>query len=270
MGIQTFKEDMLAILGRPGTERDTIQAVELLRTCWDGDVSFDFLSGIPGQSENDIIRDFQYALGQSPEHISFYTLTVEDGTRLDREIRKNNIRLLAEDEEYRLWRTGKDILLEMGYGRYEVSNFSLPGKECLHNLKYWHMEPVIGCGPGAVSTIRYGNTVLRIENIRDVEKFLSGDSVFWNSSISLLDVREFLLEYLLMGLRLTEGIKVKCFMENFSRKTYRLVEGIVEKYIERGEMEHDGEFIRCTEAGLDILNRILLEIAIDLDKSVVY
>ncbi len=272
VGIQSSKSGLLEILGRPGGNEDNLRAIGLLKESWKREVSLDFLAGIPGQKTEDLADDFSLLSDLTPGHISLYSLTVEPGTELHRLIRAGSIRPNTAEMDDELWLTGKRLLERMGYRNYEISNFALPGRECRHNLRYWRLEPYLGVGPGAVSTlparvveavagsaIPHGRdvTVMRISNPRDIGKFLLGPGELWGMELEAVSDRDFLLETLMMGLRTRYGIERAAFQRRFGFDFDALFPGLWNEWADEGLAESGADRLAFTQKGRLLLNRLL-------------
>jgi len=177
------------------------------------------------------------------------------------------------DEE--LWLAGREELLNRGYLQYEVSNFCLPGRECRHNLRYWRIHPYAGAGPGAVSTLpapwaaraasrpelaESGASVVRFTAPRDIPAFLEGQGSFWGAETEVISARDFLLENVMMGLRLSGGIADEMLRSRFGHGFAQLFPGVWEDWVSRGlALPADG-MRRLSDAGLLLLDRLLGEL----------
>jgi oxygen-independent coproporphyrinogen-3 oxidase len=153
LGVQTFHEASRRAVHRQGTAALLRERLKAARAVFGSTFSADLMTGLPFQDEAAVLRDIETLLAFEPGHVSLYALTPEPGTPLAAwgpDVMKNLPQGDAADE---LWLAGRSTLEKAGYRQYEVSNFSLPGHECLHNLRYWRMENWIGLGPGASSTL---------------------------------------------------------------------------------------------------------------------
>lgn len=279
MGMQTCNAALLAMLGRPGRNADNLRALELLQKYWAGEVNLDFLAGIPGQNDTDLEAGLSLAVEAGIGHVSLYSLTVEPDTALSRLIAEGKI--CPDSVEYAegLWFHGKELLEEAGYAHYEISNFAKPGKECRHNMRYWRLEPYIGAGPGAVSTLpasllsdadeRKGDgirnaNVVRLSNPRDLESFLSGRKGLWGLESEAVSDESFLLETLMMGLRTSEGISTGLFSRRFGGGFDAFFPGRRERWIMDGLAYDDAQSLRLTEKGRLRLDGLLRGIAGDI------
>ncbi len=267
VGIQTMHNHSLRLLRRPGTAEDNQETLSFLRSNWTGDLSIDLMCGIPGESLEDLDTTIRTVLKTSPAHLSLYILTLYKGTDLAQEIMDERITPKTENEIVQEWRRGIRLLQAAGYEWYEVSNFAFPGKECQHNLRYWHLLPYLGCGPGASSTLFAGNLPVRIETGRDILQFCAGrktSGLLWNASVCMLDTEEYLLEYLLMGLRLRRGIELQDFASRFGERVSNRFTALAGENRFRGLLSMDSDTVRCTDSGIEILDTLLVQIALEL------
>lgn len=275
VGLQSMDERLLAVLGRPGTAADNLRALDLMGRTWRGDASFDLIAGIPGQTPKSTISDVRMAAGTG--HASLYSLTVEPGTPLAGLVRSGGVTLNARDRDDELWLEGRAALEDAGLHQYEVSNFARTGKECLHNLRYWRLEPYLGIGPGAVSTLPpdlataltgTGNdgAVVRLENPRDIGVFLGGPEAPggapWGIATEAVASPAFVLETLMVGLRLVDGIGADSFRRRFGQGLDLLAPGLWEGWIARGLAAADPGRLRLTDRGLLVLDTLLGELAV--------
>ena len=276
VGVQTMRDSLLRLLRRPASRSDTLAALDLLGRRWHGELNLDFIAGIPGQSPKEVREDLAL-LGQFlPSHISLYQLTYEPETELARLVQQGKIVRNPRELDEELWFAGKEALESRGYQHYEISNFCLPGRECRHNLRYWRMEPYLGVGPGAVSTVpaktfalALGRPdlagtpggVLRVSNTKDIHAFLGGQGSLWGLEVESVKPEDFLLENLMMGLRLKEGISLASWMSRFGRSFEELFPGLWKRWSAEGLAEQPVQFLRLTESGRMVLDGLLGELA---------
>jgi oxygen-independent coproporphyrinogen III oxidase len=283
VGIQTGRDGLVTLLGRPGKSDDNARALRLLTTEWAGEVNLDFLAGIPGQEPEDMERDLACASDSRIGHASLYSLTVEPDTELYRRIADGRIRSDPEEKAEDLWFQGKRLLEQAGYANYEISNFARPGRECRHNMRYWRLEPYIGAGPGAVSTVpaalaaKLGQRiadaagdacVVRLTNPRDVGEYLCGRPCLWGMEAEAVSDEDFLLETLMMGLRTASGISRRDFKRRFGGDLSEILPGCLESWRAEGLAEEDEEAMRLTEQGRLQLDGLLRETARRIHEGV--
>lgn len=258
VGIQTLHDPSMRLLGRPGSRRETLRALRLLETGWRGAWNCDLIAGIPGQSPEELTDDVREVLSRGPGHVSLYSLTLEEGTELERMIRTGLVRPNSPERDEDLWFLGKEILEGAGYERYEVSNFSLPGRRSLHNMGYWRLDPYLGVGPGAVSTLPGPDgRVLRVTQTEDLPLFLEGRGSRWGMEVEEIKPKDFLMETLLMGLRLRDGIRRERFTARFGLSFEEALPGLLPEWVDRGLAAEDPVSIRLTERGGLALNVLL-------------
>lgn len=260
VGIQSFQDPFLTLLQRQATGEKNVNALEIIRKKWQGELNIDIMCGLPGETVTQMKEDLLRALDAAPDHISLYVLSVEPGTPFQDRVAKGLIKVPGEDHSIRLWETGLELLSNHGYLQYEVSNFALPGKECGHNLRYWQMEPYAGCGPGAVSTLRKGTKVLRIET----KETIGGDFYY---DTEIIREKEFLLEFLMMGLRLRTGIDKRRFKTIFKKDIDDILGPSLEKLKKDGFIGETGKNIFVTPKGFLLLNSIIVELALEIEKN---
>lgn len=250
LGVQSTRDRLLHVLGRPGDEADNRIALKRIRSSWPGRLNLDFLVGVPGQSRADLFRDLRAAREAGAGHVSLYALTPPPGTALAEAVQED-----ARDE---LWLAGFEQLEAQGYRNYEVANFARPGHECQHNLRYWRLEPYLGVGPGAVSTLPgAGGEVFRLYHPEDIPAYLAGNP--WGLRQETILPKEFLLETLMMGFRLRAGIGTEEFSRRFGRPLPELLPGLWREWEERGYLREDPAVYALTDQARLLLNRRLLE-----------
>jgi oxygen-independent coproporphyrinogen-3 oxidase len=260
LGLQSMQEHLLRLLGRPGDAAANRKALRLLGARWDRRVNLDLLAGIPGQDPGLLRDDLNQAIDQRPGHISFYALTPIADTSLE-----SQIDLELQEQ---LWLTGYQQLEEAGYRNYEISNFARPGEECQHNLRYWRLQPYLGVGPGAVSTLPGSKEgVYRLSNPEELGPFLAGPAALWGIQIEQISSRDFLFETLMMGLRLREGVSRECFRLRFGRPLEAMIPELWSKWQDRGLVAGTGSHYALNDKGRLILDRLLIELGQVLEKA---
>ncbi|MBR0487464.1 MAG: radical SAM family heme chaperone HemW [Treponema sp.] len=219
MGIQALDDAALSAVGRLATRQKALDALSLLNECWDGRLSVDFIAGLPLQTIDSFKSQFEYVFNSRVDHISLYSLTVEENTPLYKNIEDGKIKWNSDWAD-RMWALGRRILEKNGFAQYEVSNFARPGKESLHNQAYWNLKDYVGCGAGATGT--FYEKGLRFTNRTDVQKYIdfwsrldSDKNEFELCEVEKLDKETQIFEYLMMGFRMLRGVSSKAFAERF-------------------------------------------------------
>jgi oxygen-independent coproporphyrinogen III oxidase len=278
VGIQSLNTRHLRVLRRKATREQALAAIHLLKRQWKGQLNLDFITGIPGQEVSDVLEDLSVLDDGWPDHVSLYQLTVEPGTPLERMVHDGALRLNRGETDEELWLAGRDEVARRGLRQYEVSNFCRPGKECRHNLRYWRIDPYVGAGPGAVSTLPAAwaaersavagtEPVVRYTAPRDISAFLQGESHFWGMETERIRPADFLLECIMMGLRLTAGIPEDALRSRFGGSFTDVFPGLWESWVSRGLAVPPDGALRLSEPGLLLLDRLLIEVLDWREKS---
>lgn len=236
LGVQSFDDSVLARLGRIHRAEEARRAVEAAREAGFGNVGVDLIYGWAGCGEREAAADAEAAVALGVEHVSAYCLEVEEGTELWRR-RAVGERVEEDDEgQWRAYRRICDVLAAAGYGRYEISNFARPGRECRHNLLYWSGGEYFGVGPGAHSHWageRFGNTAELPE---------------WRVEFrERLDPEAKARETLVMGLRRTRGWRREEFRATTGFDFMALRGEEIEKLAAEGALVWDGERLCLAE-----------------------
>ena len=203
-GAESMHDDELVRIGRPGATADTVKAVVAARTAGFTNINLDLMYGLPGQTLQSWQRTLSTCCDLSPTHLSCYALTVEDGTRLAHDVRREPSLAPHEVLQVEMDQAARQMLTEAGYARYEISNYAKPGFECRHNLLYWTHGHYLGLGPSAqsfVDGVRFGN----IANLTAYESAL-GEGHLPVHDRSVLTAEEQLRDAVIFGLRLERGI----------------------------------------------------------------
>ncbi|GHU63076.1 coproporphyrinogen III oxidase [Clostridia bacterium] len=256
IGVQSFDPDVLAFLGRPHTAEEAERAVADARAEGLDNINIDLMFGVPGQDLTSWERDLKKALKLAPEHISFYSLGIEEGTPLFEDLLEDRFVEIDEILDRRMYHLAKEILTDAGFRHYEISNAALPGRESRHNLKYWSMDPYLGLGAAAHSYFggrRFANTSKLTEYMTAVSV---SDMTNWAHENTPGDEMS---EFVFLGLRRTEGIRFSDFHTSFGRDFWELYGEETEKLIRRGLLERDGDELRLTDLGLDLANNVFSE-----------
>ena len=210
-------------------------------------ISVDLMYGIPMQTKESFLASVKTLASFEPEHISSYSLTVEEGTNFYR--RKDSLSLPDEDIVSEMYSDMTTELSAGGYHKYEISNFSKEGKESRHNLKYWRLYDYLGFGPAAHSCF----AGKRFAHSRDIDAYLRGDSIIID--IEELSAREQMNEYVMLGMRLSSGVSFEKFREKFGREFTEVFDTFKKYAPEFVEIDEKG--CRFTEKGMFVSNYIL-------------
>jgi oxygen-independent coproporphyrinogen-3 oxidase len=257
IGIQSMDDTSLQAVKRRGSAESNRRALDLVAKFWKGRLSVDLISGLPGQSAGRLARDIEELASSGADHVSLYSLTIEEGTPLEAMLREpeNLPRVPGDDEAADLWLLGRDLLEAKGFSQYEVSNFARRGAESRHNMTYWNMETYIGAGPGATGTIITADTAERRVNTTDIAAWLERpESSF---EVEFISREDSIKESILMGMRTLSGIRRVPFRARFGVDIADLIPSAIASWRGRGLLSIGDESLALTREGLLFLNRFL-------------
>jgi oxygen-independent coproporphyrinogen-3 oxidase len=216
IGVQSFSDRVLRFLGRAHTAADAEQALLLSRQAGFRNIGLDLMYGIPGQTPAEWADTLRRAVDLGPEHISAYSLSLDEGSFFTREADAGRLMLPEDGDVAAMYEQAVAVLDRAGLRRYEVSNFSRPGFECRHNLNYWDRGEYLGLGPGAWSSI----AGRRWSSVRDVEEYCrmleAGQPPI--SFLETADPEQAAAETLLLGLRTASGVDLSRFEREYGRR----------------------------------------------------
>ncbi|MBC7930250.1 MAG: radical SAM family heme chaperone HemW [Rubrivivax sp.] len=255
-GAQTFDDAELKRLGRTHTADDTRRTLSLLRDAGFDNISFDLIAGLPEQTLDAWERNLGEALKLRPEHLSLYLLEVHEGTPLAEQIRQGRYAAPDSDTAAEMYRRVVEQTGSAGYEQYEISNFSLPGRESRHNMKYWTGAPYFGFGCSAHS---FDGEGARWSNERDARAYVElieekGNAV---ATRDTLDASERSAEALFLGLRLlARGVNLAEHRARFRRDVLTEYADDLARFSDAGLIELDGDVLRLTPAGALLSNEV--------------
>ena len=253
IGIQSLQDEKLKQLGRIHNRDYALRAIDIAQTAGFSNFNLDLMHGLPDQSVDDALQDMKDALGFQPPHFSWYQLTIEPNTFFYHQ----RPQLPEEDTLWDIQDHGKKLLADSGLQQYEVSAYSLPGKECQHNLNYWEFGDYLGIGAGAHSKITdiENGVITRHWQVKNPKNYLDPSCAF-TAKKNILSTSDIVFEFMLNALRLTNGVSVKLFEERTG-----LSAKILEKRLEVARnnqlLEKDINILRPTEMGQRFLNDLV-------------
>lgn len=256
-GVQSFSDDILKGLGRIHTSEDAYRAYEQARQAGFANVSIDLMFAVPGLTEKLWDQTMEKAFELDPEHISFYSLQIEEGTPYFQMFEEGTLTQTSEEDDRIMYHSAIEKLKEHGYVHYEVSNAAKKGFESRHNLKYWSMEDYLGFGLGA-SSFSEGK---RRQNTCSPQQYISGNGME-GMDIHVNTPEDSASEFVFTGLRKLKGISLLEFEEYTGRNFYEFYPGIGNKIREWercGLAVMSGDNFRLTVSGMDVQNSILME-----------
>ena len=249
VGVQSFDDQHLKVLGRVHDRAQAIAAVEEAAASFDT-FNLDIMYALPGQTLEGLEKDMRQALDLQPPHISIYHLTIEPNTYFA----KFPPVIPEEDLAYAMLDRITEMTGQAGMGRYEVSAYAKPGHRCFHNLNYWQFGDYLGIGAGAHSKLSFAHRVVRQVRWRDpklyMDKALAGEAVTQETEVSRADLP---FEFMLNALRLRDGFKLQDFSEKTGLPITALQPGLDEAE-RKGLIERNLVHVKPTERGFDFLN----------------
>ncbi len=257
IGIQSFNDKYLKLLGRIHTANEARDVFSNLRKKGFSNISIDLIYGYPSQHLHEWKTDLRECIILDPEHISAYCLSYEQGTPLVGMTDSGKLKKLSEEEELDMYEHTNDFLSNKGYMHYEISNFAKPGKECQHNTVYWENREYIGIGAGAFSYIN-GERYCSINNVKEYISAVKSKKNLICFSEKLPQEKR-ASEILIMALRMTSGISAKEF---FDRSGYNLTELFgtqLNILMQAGLINFDDERIKLTRKGLSVADSVMIE-----------
>ena len=282
-GLQSANDEELKSIGRIHNYAGFLESYNLARKCGFDNINVDLMSALPGQTLKSYEETLNKVVRLEPEHISAYSLIVEENTLMYDRVKKAQIKginiLPDEESERKMYYLTNNILRSNGYRKYEISNYSKPGKECKHNIGYWQRKEYLGFGIGAASLYKEN----RYNNISDINKYIEvltnnikensinnvGNSSEVENQVNILNSivknlqqlteRDRMEEFMFLGLRMMEGLSMEKFEQYFG-KTYMEVYGKVQKRMEdKRFLINDNGYVKLTEFGIDLSNYVMSE-----------
>jgi len=259
IGLQSAIENELKEIGRIHTFREFLSGYKNARKAGFTNINIDIMSALPGQKLETYLKTLLQVVELRPEHISAYSLIIEEGTvfwdRYHDDKTTNFPALPSEETEALMYEKTDEILKQHGYQRYEISNYAIPGKECIHNSVYWERKNYVGFGLGAASL--YENK--RWKNTDQMQEYLNKPSGKLRTDCQSLTREEQMEEFMFLGLRLVRGVGIENFQDTFGESIYHVYEKQIKKFMENHLLEENKGRIRLTTKGLDLSNIVMSE-----------
>ena len=263
IGLQSTNNDILKTIGRIHTYEQFLDTYKLARGLGFSNINVDLMLALPNQTEDILEDSLQKIINLNPEHISLYSLILEEDTKLCELVEDKKVELPNEETERKMYWQTKNILEKNGYIHYEISNFAKEGKCSKHNLNCWNQKPYIGFGVSAHSY--FGKT--RYSNTQDLKQYIQ----YWAGTVgaglvsahtttqtihetqTLQDEQK---EYMLLGLRKIQGISIKEFKTKFTQNPIYIFRKELDKLVTEELIEIDIDNIKLTDKGLDFANQV--------------
>lgn len=260
IGVQSYNNNLLKKLGRIHTIEIFKENYKIARNTGFNNINLDLMFGLPSQSLEDWKSTLEKVINLNPEHLSCYSLIIEEGTPFY-SMYNDRSKLPNEEVERDMYNYTLEFLNNNGYGHYEISNFAKQEKQCKHNLVYWELEDYLGCGAAAHSFI----DGYRIENISSVKKYIykikRGEKPLEN--IHKNSMKESMEEFMFMGLRKIEGIDKKRFEKVFGIDIHAVYNKTIEKYKKIDLLHENDVNLKLTKKGIELSNMVMSEFIMD-------
>ncbi len=257
MGVQSFNDKILKFIGRIHSQKEVLESYYLAQNNGFDNINIDLMYGLPHQSLNDWQDTLKKAIKLEPQHISAYSLKLEENTKFY-EMYKNKEFKMPEDEvDRKMHHICIEFLDQHGLKQYEISNFAKKGYECKHNLIYWNNEEYLGLG---VSAHSYFNNV-RLANTNSIKEYIDlidrGKSpISYKEDIGRKDE---IFETIFLGLRLKKGINIDEFQKRFNESIFNIYKEVLQDLSNKKLIEINNKHIKLTPYGIDISNQVFAE-----------
>lgn len=262
MGLQSTDNDELKLLGRIHTYEDFLKNYEAAREAGFQNINLDLISALPGQSLKSWQQTLEKAAALKPEHISAYSLILEEGTPFYSRYKEED-----QDEELDrlIYKETKHFLQKQGYLHYEVSNYAKPGYEAKHNITYWTRGEYLGLGLGASSLMKEERFTKESDLTAYIAAFKNGSLPIENlkKEIEQLSDMKQMEEFMFLGLRLCKGIKKSDFFHKFLKSVEDIYDVILKKSELEGLIVSNGDRIYLTDKGMDLSNLVMSRFLLD-------
>lgn len=262
IGLQSADDQLLKRIGRVHSFQDFQNTYNWSIQVGFSNVNVDVMHGLPGQSAEQYLQTLQIVTELHPHHISAYSLILEEETPLFYDVASGIETLPDEDQVADMQDMGIDYLSSVGYKRYEVSNFAIPGYECRHNLTYWNNETYLGLGVAAHSCMEERGKRYRFANTESIKSYLKAveRGKLPEAEKILINTFEQMFETIMLGLRKTQGIDLKMFEDCYGCSLLETYPAAIERNQTRGLWDHtDPRYLRLNRRGMDLMNTVLLD-----------
>lgn len=252
LGVQAWQKKHLKAIGRIHSADEVISSVKAARSVGFENISCDLMFSLPRQTCEDFLESIEGVTALGVDHISAYSLIIEEGTPLYDMYESGKIPPVDEDEDRKMYHEGIKLLAKKGYMQYEISNFAKSGYECRHNLVYWYRGEYKGFGLGAASLI--GEK--RLKNTESLAQYLNGITVAETEELTAVDKQE---EFMFLGLRCSKGISENAFYKAFGTDIDGVYGAQLKKLAADGLIIRENGRIYLTDRGFDIANMVYVE-----------
>ena len=256
LGLQTSDDRIIKTLNRTSSFKDFLKAVNELKESGIKDISADLMLSLPGNTEERELKDAKLISELGINHISAYSLIVHENTPIYEDIKNKKLILPSEDEERKSYHDLSNFLSEIGYERYEISNFAKSGFESRHNKKYWNLDEYLAFGIGASAFIE-GERRKNFSNLKYYYEALDRKELPYRVEY-VLDLSDKMSEYSFLNIRTKDGISLEKFNERFNREFFDVFN--LEKHYDSGLIKIEKGHVVLTEKGMDLSNLVEIDL----------
>lgn len=254
VGLQSTIDEELRLLGRIHTYQDFLACYNEIREVGFSNVNIDLMSGLPNQTLEGFTKTLERVVALNPEHISAYSLIIEEGTPFYDKY-QNFYSEEQEEIDRQIYHFTKTYLQGQGYERYEISNYAKAGYESRHNSSYWTGVPYLGFGIGASSYEVINNQYIRSSNARNFKDYKERKL----DEYEVLSLENRMEEFMFLGLRMMKGISIDAFYYHFKKNIESIYGTVIERLSKQNLIEKSGNYYRLTEYGIDVSNYVLAQ-----------
>lgn len=255
LGLQSADDRILKEIGRIHTYEKFLESYNLARKMGFSNINIDIMFNLPDQKVSDFTDTLNKICDLNPEHISCYSLIVEENTPFYELYNKGKLNLSSEEDERCMYHTAKKFLEKKGYHQYEISNYAKPNKECFHNEVYWKCNEYLGLGASSSSFV----DSMRFKNIDDITEYIKRvendqdtcDEKYKNS------INDDMEEFMFMGLRMIEGISEIEFFKRFNKKIDDVYSDVLIKHINEGLLIRKNNRVYLSSRGIEVSNYVM-------------
>jgi oxygen-independent coproporphyrinogen-3 oxidase len=258
LGIQSFDDEMLRVLGRIHTANQAREAFIAARQAGFENISIDLIHALPGQTADMWQSELQHALQLAPEHLSIYGLAIEEGTPFAEQYDSDSPLLPGEDLAAEMFEMADDLLEVHGYEHYEIANYARTGFRSKHNSGYWKRDGYLGLGAGAHSFLRDNGYGTRFSNAADLSEYHAAlhSGILPHRDRMSLSRADGMAEYLFLGLRMSDGVLFRSFEQEFGSGLKNVFGPEIITLLKQGLMTENNFGIRLTRRGMLLSNQV--------------
>ncbi len=251
IGLQSSYDDVLKKIGRVHTYEKFLNSYNDAKKVGFNNINIDLMFSLPDLTSDMFENTLKDIVSLNPTHLSVYSLIVEENTPFDDMLYNNEINLPTDEEDRKMYSMAEQVLNRFGYDKYEISNYSKKGFECIHNMGYWTLRQYIGFGVSAHSFVNYQ----RFENGKNLDEYINKENLKQN--VIEVTKKDLMEEFMFLGLRTTEGISIKDFKSKFDCDIFDIYNDVLLNLKNVNKIIIDNDNIKLTKEAFNISNEVL-------------